>query len=86
MVERNQIHKGMVVRSSEGKRLGKVVSADENAFTVEKGIIRSIDYVADYENVTAISNEEVWLSRAKRSERSGVEPPCYGDEGGAGRG
>ena len=59
MFDRNQIHKGMVVRSSEGKRLGRVLTADERAFTVEKGFVRTTDYVAHYEDVKDVLGEEI---------------------------
>jgi len=95
--DRSQIHKGMVVRSSEGKRLGRVLTADEGAFTVEKGHLWPTDYVAHYEDVTDISGERIRLARAEKElahlkpgsvppEHPRPEPQCYGDEGGGGRG
>ena len=96
MFERSQIHEGMVVRSSEGKRLGRVLATDEGAFTVEKGFLWVTDYVAQYQDVSDILGEEIRLSRAKKevphlehrhaqSVRSSEEPQCYGEEGGGGR-
>ena len=66
MIDRNQIHEGMVVRSSDGKKLGRVLACEEESFIVEKGFFFSTDYVARYDDVTYTSGDEIRLSRAQK--------------------
>lgn len=66
MIDRNQVHEGMVVRSSDGKKLGRVLACEEESFIVEKGFFFSTDYVARYDDVTQASGDEIRLSRAQK--------------------
>ena len=66
MIDRNQVHEGMVVRSSDGKKLGRVLACEEESFIVEKGFFFSTDYVARYDDVTQVSGDEIRLSRAQK--------------------
>jgi hypothetical protein len=92
MIARGEIHAGMKVRSSDGKRLGRIVICNEGNFIVEKGLFSRVDYLARYDDVAAVAGEEVSLSR-RRSEIASVrsdvlgggEGATYGDEGGGGR-
>ncbi len=63
MIDRNQVHEGMLVRSSDGKKVGRVLACAEGSFIVEKGFFFVNDYVAHYEDVTDISGDEIRLSR-----------------------
>ena len=63
MIDRNQINEGMVVRSSDGKKLGRVLGCKEGSFIVEKGFFFATDYVARYDDVADISGDEIRLSR-----------------------
>jgi hypothetical protein len=66
VIDRNQVHEGMVVRSSDGKKLGRVMACEEESFIVEKGFFFSTDYVARYDDVTQTSGDEIRLSRAQK--------------------
>lgn len=82
MVPRDEIHAGMKVRSSDGKRLGRVVLCNEGNFIVEKGLFSRVDYVARYDDVAAVAGEEVSLSR-RRSEIASVRSDAMGGGEGA---
>jgi hypothetical protein len=71
----------MEVRSSDGSKLGRVLSCEEGRFIVEKGFFFATDYVALYDDVSAISADVMWLSRGQEEN---LDPPSYGEEGGGG--
>ena len=92
MVPRGDVHAGMKVRSSDRKRLGRVLICDDETFVIEKKLLSRVDYIASYDDVAAVIGGEVLLSRRRRdlvSVRSngmvGGSPATYGDEGGGGR-
>ena len=82
MIDRNQVHEGMVVRSSDGKKLGHVAVCEESSFVVEKGFFFATDYVADYDDVADILGDEIRLSRAQ--EELGHGEHAFAREGGLG--
>ena len=82
MIDRNQVHEGMEVHSSDGRKLGRVLSCEEGRFIVEKGFFFAKDYVAHYDDVRAISADEIWLSR-RQEELRRVEH-AFAREGGLG--
>jgi hypothetical protein len=94
VIDRDQVHQGMLVRGSNGKKLGRVVRCTEGGFVVEKGFLWATDYAARYGDVAEVSAETIQLSRPRPefaySERQpsmgerGVVWPSYGDEGGGG--
>lgn len=95
VIDQNQIHEGMAVRSSDGRKLGRVLSRTEGSFVVEKGFFVVTDYAARYDDVAAISGNTIQLSRPREqfayseraplmSDKRGVVWPSYGDEGGGG--
>ncbi len=63
MVDRSQILEGMVVRSSDGRELGRVLACGDRSFVVEKGLYFPTDYVARYDDVADVSRGEIRLSR-----------------------
>ena len=63
MIDRDQVHEGMAVRSADGKKLGRVLVCKEGTFIVEKGFFFATDYVARYEDVADIAGDEIRLSR-----------------------
>ncbi len=88
MFTRADLHPGMKVRSSDRKRLGRVIGCDEEKFIVEKKLLSRVDYVARYDDVATVTGEEVMLSRARREITSlrsdamaGGSRATYGDEG-----
>ena len=63
MIDRSQVHEGMVVRTSDGKKLGRVLACEEGRFIVEKGFFFATDYVARYDDVSSVSGDEIRLAR-----------------------
>jgi hypothetical protein len=63
VIDRDRVHEGMVVRSSDGKKLGRVRARKKGTFVVEKGFFFATDYVAHYEDVSEIAGGEIRLSR-----------------------
>ena len=95
MIDRNQVHEGMVVRGPKGKKLGRVASSTEGSFVFEKGFFLVTDHAARYDDVAEIAGDTIQLSRpwkeSAQSDRApsmdherGVVWPSYGDEGGGG--
>jgi hypothetical protein len=92
VVDREEVHEGMVVRSPDGKKLGRVLLCEEERFIIEKHSFSTVDYVAQYEDVADISGGEILLSRPReelahfvQDEGTGPTPETFGDEGGGGR-
>lgn len=59
---RNRLREGMIARSMDGERLGKIVDLGSDTFTIEKGFFFKTDYIVRYEHVSDVANEEVTLS------------------------
>jgi uncharacterized protein (TIGR02271 family) len=55
------IHEGMIVRSSDGEKLGKVIRCGADEFIIEKGFFFPKDYVVRYDQAS-VSGDEVLLS------------------------
>jgi uncharacterized protein (TIGR02271 family) len=55
------IQLGMIVRSRDGEKLGKVKSCDPETFLIEKGLFFPKDYLARYDQVGEIRDGEAWL-------------------------
>jgi len=58
---RQNINVGMVVRSMDGERLGKVYRLESDAFLIEKGLFFTKDYLVRYEDVSEIRDKEIIL-------------------------
>ncbi len=56
-----EIKEGMAVRSSDGQKLGKVISCGDDQFVIEKGFFFPKDYIARYDEAT-VKDGEVQLS------------------------
>jgi hypothetical protein len=82
VIDRNQVHEGMVVRSSDGRKLGRVLACDEGRFVVERGFFFSTDYVARYEDVMEVSDAGIRLSRPEEALPHGEH--AFAREGGLG--
>ena len=61
MINRDRLASGMVVRSADGDKLGKIVSFDDNGVVVEKGIFFPKDYICSFDQIDAVSDDEVYL-------------------------
>jgi uncharacterized protein (TIGR02271 family) len=55
----------MTVFSSDGEKLGKVQSCDASTFTIEKGFFFPKDYVAHYDDIEAVTGDDVRLAMTK---------------------
>jgi uncharacterized protein (TIGR02271 family) len=73
MFDRTGIREGMVVRSSDGEKLGKVFAVGEDAFHIEKGLFFPKDYVARFSDVTDIRDGEIILAHGRDRLRSADE-------------
>ncbi|XXT23900.1 YsnF/AvaK domain-containing protein [Sorangium sp. So ce429] len=65
MVTHEEIKRGMVVRSSDGEKLGEVVRRDENRFEIEKGFFFPKEYAVRYDEVAGIRAGEIILTHAR---------------------
>ena len=70
MFERTGIREGMVVRSADGERLGKVFAVGDDAFHIEKGLFFPKDYVARFSDISDIRDGEIILAHGRDSLRS----------------
>ena len=61
----HQLHEGMKVRSADGETLGKLIARDDDGFTIEKGFFFPKAYVARYEEISQIRDDEVWLRQTR---------------------
>jgi len=59
---KNRLREGMIVRSLDGEKLGKIVRCGEEEFIIEKGFFFPKDYAASYANVDDIREGEVYLA------------------------
>jgi uncharacterized protein (TIGR02271 family) len=64
-VNERGIQEGMAVYSSDGEKLGKVISLDADGFLIEKGFFFPKEYFARFAHVATVSGDEVRLSLAK---------------------
>ena len=61
MFDQNRIMSGMVVRSSDGDKLGKVVSLEGAGFRIEKGIFFPKDFHVQFEQVDYVGDDSIYL-------------------------
>ena len=65
--DRSQIREGMAVYSSDGEKLGKVLTCDAGSFTIEKGFFFPKDYIARFEDVADVTGDDIRLALTKDS-------------------
>jgi uncharacterized protein (TIGR02271 family) len=65
MQTRSDIREGMIVRASDGEKLGKVYALQADSFLIEKGIFFPKEYVARFEDVVDIRDGDIYLNRTK---------------------
>lgn len=68
----------MTVFSSDGEKLGKVLTYDATTFTIEKGFFFPKDYIARYEDVDAVIGDEIRLAVTKDTFIQRREAGAYG--------
>lgn len=74
----SSIREGMSVFSSDGEKLGKVAVCSDSTFTIEKGFFFPKDYIARYDEVAAVSGDEIRLSTTKEDFIRLRESGAYG--------
>ena len=52
------IREGMVVRTPDGEKLGRVASVGADDFTIERGLIFKHTFIASLEHVIAVDDEK----------------------------
>jgi uncharacterized protein (TIGR02271 family) len=78
MFDRMSVREGMIVYSSDGEKLGKVLACDAASFIIEKGFFFPKDYVARYEDVADITGDEIRLLTTKDALPRGAAERGYG--------
>ncbi|MCY1019509.1 YsnF/AvaK domain-containing protein [Pyxidicoccus sp. MSG2] len=67
MFQRTDVREGMVVRSIDGERLGKVFAVGDGEFHIEKGLFFPKDYLVRYSEISDIRAEEIVLNHGKEA-------------------
>jgi hypothetical protein len=62
---KDRIADGMVVRSADGEKLGKVVACDASGFVIEKGVFFPKDFTATYGEILDVRDGEIYLARSR---------------------
>src|SRR5689334_15923 len=62
---RRGVQEGMIVYSSDGEKLGKVLQCEAETFIIEKGFFFPKDYIARYQDIADVRGDEIHLSSAK---------------------
>jgi uncharacterized protein (TIGR02271 family) len=68
----------MVVYSSDGEKLGKVLACEPSSFIIEKGFFFPKDYIARYEDVGEVTGDEIRLLTTKDALSLGAGERGYG--------
>jgi uncharacterized protein (TIGR02271 family) len=61
---RTLIREGMVVRATDGDKLGKVKSIRGDEFIIEKGLLFKEDYAARLDNIVDVQGDEITYEKA----------------------
>ena len=83
LTDRSLIREGMAVFSSDGEKLGKVLSCEASTFTIEKGFFFPKDYVARYDDIADVTGDDIRLAMTKDSFVQLRESGTYGYATGA---
>ncbi|MFP2909326.1 hypothetical protein ACLESD_30650 [Pyxidicoccus sp. 3LFB2] len=67
MFQRTDVREGMVVRSIDGEKLGKVFAVGDGEFHIEKGLFFPKDYIVRYSEVSDIRAGEIILNHGKEA-------------------
>ncbi len=79
-METRGIAEGMVVRASDGKKLGTVIECGPDQFLVEKGTFFPKDYAVGYQEVEGVADGEVRL-RIASDDLSRARETTAGEQG-----
>jgi len=72
-MDTSNLREGMVVYSSEGERLGKIIRLDASDFVIEKGFFFPKDFLCSYSNITNVRGDEVYLDVDKQQLKAAQE-------------
>ncbi len=64
MIGRELLRPGMMVHTSDGQKLGKILELGTDHFVIEKGLIFKKEYTCDYSLVNDVRGDDVIISRA----------------------
>ena len=64
MFGRDRLRPGMMVHTSDGQKLGKILELRTDHFIIEKGLIFKKEYTCDYGLVSDVRGEDVIITRA----------------------
>jgi len=66
MVQAGAVREGMTVRTSDGRKVGRVAAIGDVHFELEKGLvpIPRRDYLVEYRDVDHVSADDVYLAHA----------------------
>jgi uncharacterized protein (TIGR02271 family) len=67
MFQRTDVREGMVVRSIDGEKLGKVFAIGDGEFHIEKGLFFPKDYLVRYSEISDIRAGEIILNHGKEA-------------------
>ncbi|WP_164017421.1 YsnF/AvaK domain-containing protein [Pyxidicoccus trucidator] len=67
MFQRTDVREGMVVRSIDGEKLGKVFAVGDGEFHIEKGLFFPKDYLVRYTEISDIRAGEIILNHGKEA-------------------
>lgn len=67
MINKGQLREGMIVRTSDDEKLGKVVRLGANDFEVEKGLFFKREILLSFDEVQDIRDDEIILTRSKEA-------------------
>ncbi|WP_437737482.1 YsnF/AvaK domain-containing protein [Sorangium sp. So ce1335] len=65
MVTQQELKRGMVVRSADGEKLGKVTRIDPASFEIEKGLFFTEEYRVRYDEVADVRDGEIILTQGR---------------------
>jgi len=71
---------GMHVYGNDGQSLGRIISSDENSFTIEKGVFFPKDFTLRYEDINDVRNDKIYLKGTLGSLREWKSPEYTGWE------
>lgn len=78
-MERNpNFSAGMHVYGQDGGSLGRVISVDENSFTIERGVFFPKDFTLRYDDIAQIQDNKVTLSQSVQELKEWKSPSYTG--------
>lgn len=91
---RDDVVDGMIVRSSDGRQLGRIVGRTDDSFFIDKGLFFRREYLVRADQISEVRGGEVWLtatslqlidSSERREGRAREEEEAHDESGRPGR-